>query len=175
MNSVLLSAVRIIALTLCLCGIKIAHAEPYIIYDNGKTQRINKYTPAIKAPSKEALIRSAARPKASKIKVEHLPVVTPELTPGRVHRKEANLYMDTPFFIVGADPHSSQWLVQHRSKLKALNAIGIAVNVQTEEQLKLLQNSAGGIRISPVKGGKLAQQLAITHYPVLVSGRIIEQ
>ena len=175
MNNVSFSTLPIITLSLFVLVIKATYAEPFVIYDSGKTQNINKYTPSIKAPSKEALIRSAARPKASKIKVEQLPVVTPELTPGRVRRKEANLFMDTPFFIVGADPHSSQWLVQHRSKLKALNAIGIAVNVQTEKQLKLLQKSAGGIRISPVKGEKLAKQLKLKHYPVLVSGRIIEQ
>ena len=167
------STLQIIALTAFICGIKIAQAEPFVIYDNGQTQSIDKYTPAIKSPGKASLIRSATRP--TKIKIAQLPVSTAALTPGKVHRKEANLFMDTPFFIVGADPHSSQWLIQHRNKLKALNAIGIAVNVQTQEQLKLLQKSAGGIPISPIRGGKLAKQLAIKHYPVLVSGRIIEQ
>jgi len=158
-------------------GLLFAHsifAAPHVIFDSGNTQNMQPYMASVKPPDKTALLQSAVMPKNKNMK--RLPVRTPELTPGKVQRQDIhNPYLDTPFFIVGADRLSHQWLIEHKQQLKALNAIGIAVNVESSSQLAALQHSAGGLKINPVKGGKLARQLSLSHYPVLISSGLIEQ
>jgi len=98
------------------------------------------------------------------------------MTPGRVRARRIDRPgLIRPVFIVGADPISLQWLHIHAAQLKKHQATGIAVNVENAHQLKRLQNAAGGITISPVPGQKIARQLSLSHYPVLVSKTRIEQ
>ncbi len=105
-----------------------------------------------------------------------LPVVTPTLTPGRVQPRKINRpFLNQPIFIVGADRLSLLWLKQHRKKLQDHHATGIAVNVKTKEQLANLVKASGGLPVNPVRGNKIARQLALQHYPVLVSATRIEQ
>ncbi len=66
-------------------------------------------------------------------------------------------------------------LQEHKEKLKQSHAIGIVVNVQTEQQVNQLQKTAGGLEITPVPGTKVAKQLSLEHYPVLISSTLIEQ
>jgi integrating conjugative element protein (TIGR03765 family) len=103
-------------------------------------------------------------------------VVTPSLSPGRVQSRAGKYpQLSFPIFIVGFDPLSIAWLQEHQEKLKKYSALGLAVNVQTERQIGLLQKAAGGIKIAPVAGAKIAKDLSIKHYPVLVSRTMIEQ
>ncbi len=166
----------IIQLALMITGIFLINplsAEPYSIHDTGKTQSMALYMPSVNPPDKRTLLQSAVKPRGKTMK--RLPVSTPELTPGKVTTKKIKSYLDTPFFIVGADPLSNQWLIQNHRQLKKLNAIGIAVNVRTNAELSRLQRSSGGLRISPVPGKQIAKNLGLKHYPVLVSGKLIEQ
>lgn len=150
-------------------------AAPKTLYDSGMTHSLRPYMQSRQAPPQQTLNQSTQFV-SKHLPVKRLPVITSQLTPGRVKARTIHYpYLDTPFFIVGADRLSHQWLIEHREQLKTLHAIGIAVNVNSERQLALLQRSAGGIRISPVKGGKLARQLSLKHYPVLISGKLIEQ
>jgi integrating conjugative element protein (TIGR03765 family) len=161
----------IVGLLLAKCII----AEPHVIYDSGITKTTKTYMASVKKPNRQALKQSSAiKPR---IKTPpRLPVYTSALTPGTVNSKKINHpLLDRPFFIVGADRLSHHWLIENREQLKTLHAIGIVVNVQTEQQLSDLEDSAGGMRLNPIKGGKMARQLSLNHYPVLISGGLIEQ
>jgi integrating conjugative element protein (TIGR03765 family) len=151
-------------------------AKMTVIYDSRLTKSVQPYMGTVKTPNMQVLRQKASRLKPDFKNFSRLPVHTATLTPGKVIRKKIKQpHLRNPFFIVGADRLSHQWLIENKHQLKTLHAIGIAVNVQTEQQLEALQHSAGGITINPVKGGKMAQQLKLTHYPALVSGGLIEQ
>jgi integrating conjugative element protein (TIGR03765 family) len=145
-----------------------AVCEPVVIYDSGLTYPLPSPRKSIQAPF--------APPVQPTGTVKRFPVHTPSMSPGRVKTRAINRpYLTQPIFIVGTDRFSYQWLRRNRQQLKKHQAIGIAVNIGNEKQLTQLIKGAGGLRISPVRGQKIAQQLALTHYPVLVSRNGIEQ
>lgn len=103
-----------------------------------------------------------------------LPVVTPELTPGKVIPKtvdKANL--SRPIFIVGDDPLSYRWLKARHKKLKALNAMGIVVNVHGVAGLNRLRQYQ--LPVYPVRGNDFAKAFGLKHYPVLINNGKVTQ
>lgn len=106
-----------------------------------------------------------------------LPVKTPQLTPGKIYFTSANQVTDAtlpqPLFIVGDDALSHKWLTHHEKKLKSLNAIGIIVNVKTEQGLNRFKQYV--LRMYPVQGHDFANTFSIKHYPVLINnGRLTQ-
>jgi len=144
------------------------YSAPVIIYDSGNTLPL----PSPHQPLRITLPSAAMQPKT----IDTFPVRTPEMTPGIVQMRKINRpALTQPVFIVGADPMSLNWLQKHGHQLKKLNATGIAVNVENKHQLEQLKKAAGGLDISPVSGTAVARQLALSHYPALVSRIRIEQ
>jgi len=157
---------RVSILLFCISPILIA--EPVVIYDSGNTQSLQSLPKTIRY--------QYAPPKNTQPEFTGLPVSTPLMTPGRVQSRPINRpYLNQPVFIVGADDLSLTWLKEHREQLKQHNATGIAVNINTQQQLEQLVQAAGGLAVNPVAGAKIARQLSLFHYPVLVSSTRIEQ
>ena len=153
-------------LQLCICSV--VWAEPVIIFDSGQTQAMQSQP--------KTLRYQYPPPQNTQHEYNGLPVSTPSMTPGRVQSRIINRpYLNQPIFIVGADPLSIAWLKEHREQLQKHNATGIAVNVQTQQQLEQLRQASGGLAVNPVAGEKIARQLSLSHYPVLVSRTRIEQ
>lgn len=143
-------------------------AEPVVIYDSGHTQ------PMVHSPSNQQLQEIPG--KNHQVNFPRVPVVTLSMSAGKVFpRPIHHPYLSNPIFIVGYDMISLSWLQEHKEKLKQNHAIGIVVNVKTEQQVNQLQQAAGGIEITPVSGTKVAKQLSLAHYPVLISSTLIEQ
>ena len=156
------------ALILLLCISPVILAEPVIIFDSGQTQPLQSQPKTIRY--------HYSAPENTQPEFDGLPVSTPSMTPGRVKTRSINRpYLNQPVFIVGADRFSIVWLQAHREQLQQHNATGIAVNVQTQQQLEQLRQAAGGLSVNPVSGEKIARQLSLAHYPVLVSQTRIEQ
>lgn len=143
-------------------------AEPVVIFDSGRTTRL---------PHQPQPLYVQTPVSANfDVQIAPLPVKTPSLSPGKVASRTIDRpYLDHPLFIVGADPLSMRWLLLHQAQLKQLKAIGLAVNVETQAQLQQLQNAAGGLAIHPLAGDAIAAQLALAHYPVLITSTWIEQ
>lgn len=143
-------------------------AEPIIIHDSGTTTSLQSFP-------KNSRYHYAS-PAYYQTEFNPLPVITPSMTPGWVQtRKIDRPFLNQPIFIVGADGLSLTWLNEHRQQLKKHNAIGIAVNVKTQQELEQLIQASGGLSINPVGGDKITRQLSLKHYPVLVSATRIEQ
>lgn len=104
-----------------------------------------------------------------------LPVTTPELTPGKVEPRTLSLPGMRPMFLIGDDDLSRRWLVLRRDVLGQLNAVGLVVNVANEGALIDLKKYADGLELLPVSGSDLAQRLGLTHYPVLLTEKGLEQ
>jgi integrating conjugative element protein (TIGR03765 family) len=80
-----------------------------------------------------------------------------------------------PFFLIGSDPRSRQWLVKHRERLKAIGAVGMLVQADTLEDLQATASLSGGLPIMPASAADIASVLEISHYPVLVTSQGVEQ
>lgn len=104
-----------------------------------------------------------------------LPVRSMRLSPGDVPRRTIEAPGLPPVFLVGDDEHSRTWLLQRASRLQALGAMGLMVNVESAQALAALRALAPGLSLSPVSGDDLAERLALHHYPVLITATGIEQ
>ncbi|CAI1911356.1 integrating conjugative element protein, PFL_4695 family [Serratia entomophila] len=123
----------------------------------------------------EGTALQATPPPASVPPVMGLPVSTPELTPGKVESRALALPGMRPMFLIGDDDLSRRWLSLRRDGLGQLNAVGLVVNVASEGALNDLKKHADGLELLPVSGSDLAKRLGLSHYPVLLTEKGLEQ
>ena len=161
----------------CLLVPAMAQAELTVIYDSGNTQPIAPFLEAFEsadeipqqspAPIKPPL--GAADPEA------WLPIQSPGLTPGPVQARSHDRPFARPFFLIGSDARSRQWLQDHRDRLKEIGAVGMLVQADTLDDLRTIAELADGLSILPASASDIAKALGISHYPVLISAHGIEQ
>ena len=164
-------------ITACVLVPAIAQAELTVIYDSGNTQPIAPFLEIFKtdegspqqspAPSKPSL--GAADPKT------WLPIRSPGLTPGTVQARSHDRPFARPFFLIGSDARSRQWLQNHRDRLKEIGAVGMLVQAATLEDLHTMATLANGLTILPASASDIAKALGLSHYPVLITAHGIEQ
>ncbi|WP_249032664.1 integrating conjugative element protein [Tenebrionicola larvae] len=104
-----------------------------------------------------------------------LPVSTPEMTPGSVVARTLKLPGMRPLFLVGDDELSRRWLSLRRDALIQLNATGLVINVASVQAFRELQNHAPGLELIPVSGSDLAKRLGLSHYPLLLTEKGLDQ
>lgn len=104
-----------------------------------------------------------------------LPVSSSRLSPGQITPRALNMPGLRPFFLVGEDPQSLDWLRQRATELKEMGAAGLAIEVADTEALARIRAAAPGITILPVNGNDIATRLQIEHYPVLITATSLEQ
>jgi len=161
----------------CLLVPIMAQADLTVIYDSGHTQPIAPFFEVFESaeglpkqspiPTKPRL--GAADPKA------WLPIQSPGLSPGPVQARAHDRPFTRPFFLMGSDTRSRQWLQAHRDRLKAIGAVGMLVQAETVDDLRAIARLADGLSILPASGSDIAKALGVSHYPVLISAHGIEQ
>lgn len=104
-----------------------------------------------------------------------LPVKSQILSPGKVEPRTVSMPGLSPFFLVGADEFSLQWLRARATDLETINAAGLAVEVRTVSDLARIRATTPALTILPVNGDDIARRLQIKHYPVLVTPQSLEQ
>lgn len=168
-----------------------ALAELTVIYDNGQTQPLAPLlgplladkTPAsdpAKPPASNPSSKSMVGPAALS---NLLPVRSPGLAVGDSADSPLNAAVMTrlsqgnprPFFLIGSDAWSLQWLATHRDTLKTLGAMGMLVQADTEADVRRVAEVAQGLSITLGSGSDLAAALGIQHYPVLITRDGIRQ
>ena len=103
------------------------------------------------------------------------PVRSAQLSPGAVQGRVINAPGLQPVFLVGDDQLSRSWLLQRREQLQQLQAVGLAINVASEERLAEIRRWAGGLQVLPTPADDLAARLGLRHYPVLLTPTAIQQ
>lgn len=161
----------------CLLAPVMTQAELTVIYDSGRTQPI--------APFLEAFDSADENPQQSTVSKQRqlgaadpdtwLPIQSPGLTPGLVQARSHERPFARPFFLIGADPRSHQWLLNHRDRLKEIGAVGMLVQADTQDDLRMIAELADGLSILPASASDIAKAMGISHYPVLISANGIEQ
>ena len=112
-----------------------------------------------------------------------LPVVTLSLSdkvlgPSQLDRINQQLNLPsyvTPFFVLGVDHLSMQWLQARLPQLVDMGAVGLVVNVATVSELERLRSIAPGVELRPTPGDMLREQFLLPGYPVLISSNGLEQ
>jgi integrating conjugative element protein (TIGR03765 family) len=155
-------------------------AELSIVYDSGRTQPLAPYLTAFEDERVSAPIATPPNvPLGAADLSQLLPIRTPELTPGVVIKRTITLAdgvsLPRPFFLIGADPQSMEWFIEHRDRLAQIYAVGMLVNVETVADLEAIAAIADGLPILPASGTDIARSLALKHIPVLISRHGIEQ
>lgn len=179
---------RPICLRLALCGFWLlpvsAVAALTVIYDSGDTRSIAPFLAVFDADTTKQMRQSSVAPAAGPPggvanPTLQLPIRTPELTPGPVRPRPLPLpegvALPRPFFLVGADPMSRDWLARHQARLAAIQAVGMLVEAETEEDVAAVTAIANGLPILPASASDIVPALKISHIPVLISERGIEQ
>ena len=155
-----------------------ASAELVTIYDNGRTHSLTPLLSVLPSPQPTP-VAVAPGDLGAADPARWLPLRSPGLSPGPVtHRPLPALYQGTltrPVFLVGADLRSQAWLQQHRDMLRSLGAVGLLVQAETEQDLNTIATLAAGLPVLPAGVTDLVQTLELTHIPVLISRRGIEQ
>ncbi len=82
----------------------------------------------------------------------------------------------TPFFIVGADPHSMEWLARNKSYLIE-NKItrGLITNVSDGKTFKRFSDAAAPLQLHPMIVDELAELFGVNVYPIVITQTEIAQ
>lgn len=156
---------------------ELARAELTVIYDSGKTEPIAPLLTAFdtvndspqKSPMPGKSPLGAANPQS------WLPLQSPGLTPGPVQTRTQDQPFARPFFLIGSDNLSRQWLQRNHTRLKEIGAVGMLVQADNLDDLRVIADLANGLSVMPASASDIAQALGISHYPVLISAHLIEQ
>jgi len=155
----------------------LAGAALTVIYDNGNTRPIAPFLAAFN--STDTLLpqhQTKQRLQLGAADIESLlPIRSPGLTPGIVQPQNHDRPFAQPFFLIGSDELSKQWLLENRDRLKEVGAVGMLVQADTLEDLRSIAEISGGLSIMPASATDLAEALKISHYPVLITAHGIEQ
>jgi len=92
-----------------------------------------------------------------------------------VHAKSHDRPFTRPFFLIGSDTRSRQWLQDHLDRLKEIGAVSMLVQIDTLDDLRTIAKLADGLSILPASTSDIAKALGISNYLVLISVHGIEQ
>jgi len=157
-----------------------AFADLAVIYDSGATEPLAPYLEAFGELPPAAPVEAQRDNHLRAADLSHLlPIRTPGLTPGPVAPRPLSLQdgatLPRPFFLIGADPRSRQWLEMHQQRLAEIHAVGMLVNAESPADLEAIAAIAQGLPILPASATDIAETLGLKHIPVLISRRGIEQ
>ena len=147
------------------------------IYDSGDTQPIAPFLDAFESSEVTGSERPAIQPPqlGAADPASLLPIHSPGLTPGLIQPKTHDRPFARPFFLIGSDSLSRQWLLEHRVRLKEIGAAGMLVQADTMGDLQAIAELAAGLSVMPASASDIAKALGISHYPVLITPHGIEQ
>ena len=155
----------------------VALAELTVIYDSGNAQPIAPFLEVFESvieTSQQSPVPIEPKLGAADPKT-WLPIQSPGLKPGPVQARSHDRPFTRPFFLIGSDTRSRQWLRDHRGRLKEIGAVGMLVQAETLDDLRTTAELADGLSILPASASDIAKALGVAHYPVLISAHGIEQ
>ena len=167
---------KVIGITIGLIP-ALAGAALTVIYDSGDTQPMAPFLDAFESSEISAPERPAIQsPQLGAADLASLlPIRSPGLTPGPVQPKTHDRPFARPFFLIGSDSFSRQWLLEHRERLKEIGALGMLVQADTMDDLQATAKLAAGLSVMPASASDIAKALGLSHYPVLITPLGIEQ
>jgi len=160
-----------------------AFAELTLLYDSGQTQPLAPLLEPLlgdntssSGPAESTTLSSSSSFGPAALR-NLLPVRSPGLAVGEIAGRALHPEVRTrlaqgnprPFFLIGSDAVSMQWLASHRETLKRLGAVGMLVQAETEADVEQVAEVAQGLSITLGSANDLAVALGIDRYPVLIT------
>ncbi|MCP5443396.1 MAG: integrating conjugative element protein [Chromatiaceae bacterium] len=174
-----MSAVKLLNVIGIVIGLipTLAGAALTVIYDSGETQPIAPFLDALESSDITAPRRPTIQPPqlGAADLATLLPIRSPGLTPGPVQPNTHDRPFTRPFFLIGSDNLSRQWLLEHRDRLKEIGAVGMLIQAETLDDLQTIAELAAGLSVMPASASDIAKVLGVSHYPVLITPHGIEQ
>lgn len=168
-----------------------ALADLTVIYDSGQTQPLSPLLGPLQAdetlatdPAKASDPNRSSKSMLGPAALSNLlPLHSPGLEVGDSVDSSLNPEVLTrlaqgnphPFFLIGSDTVSLQWMAYHRDTLRSLGAVGMLVQADTEADVRRVAEVAQGLSITLGSGSDLAAALGIDRYPVLITPDGIRQ
>ena len=156
-------------------------AELTVIYDSGQTQPLAPFfevfdetTDQDKKLQTSPVLRGTQALSAADLE-RLLPIRSSGLTTGKVEPRILQQPFARPFFLIGSDPFSREWLATYRDRLVEIGAVGMLVEAETLDDLRAIAQIANGLPILPASANDIAEALDLVHYPVLITKDSIEQ
>lgn len=166
-----------------LFHLSIVHAEPRIIYQGSNSISLDEYFRVFHSVQENERFTDADEvekitpvPPIPDTTHGFFPLFTEGLTVGTVPktaRYSPNL--SAPIFVVGSDAVSLRWLQKNLPVLKQNHAVGWVVEAPSVEAFAQIRAVAEDVLLFPVDGSILLTHFQLTHYPALISERVIEQ
>lgn len=159
-------------LWLCLFTTDLARGEPLVIRDYGGRDS--------GVPNKNSITKLAQQYSAKPHvidKAERYPIRS-SLHPGYVNKPQAlrePVKGVQPFFIIGNDDFSRDWLIKNKTYLQKIGAQGLATNIDSNSIFATLEQLAAPLPLVAVPVDEIATILHLSVYPVLVTGEEIAQ
>ncbi len=100
---------------------------------------------------------------------QFLPVQSRTLTVGSFEAERRPTGVAQPFFVVGCDEASLEWVQNNHARLLELRSFGLVVEAPDVRSYERLESVAEGLVIRPVVGDLIAEHLGLSHYPALVT------
>lgn len=143
---------------------------PVVVYSATQSVPAAPYIQAIAQPRQQNSSRPDSAPKVGVTPLEaRLPLMPRQLQPGTpsVQRTRAPV---RPFFVMGMDRTSLEWLARTLPTLLAINATGMVVQAANREDWRLLQMKArdSGLSLVLYPDAALVEAYGLETYPVLV-------
>ncbi len=173
-----------LALTLILLISTPLLAAPVVLFDQGPTEPTHKY---------KMLVQGFDIPDFGRLWAEEaslntndaldplhpsnwLPLTTTKLTPGDVvSRRVVYNYLSSPVCVIGSDDRSLHWVRRYHKQLLENNVLCWLVQSNDIDELQKTIDALDGITMSPSNGDAIADHFSISHYPILITPRFIEQ
>ena len=145
-------------------------SAPVVVYSGAQAVPAAPYIQSLAQPRPQSDRRANPTPKPGVVPLEtRLPLIPRQLRPGTpsVHRTRAPVQ---PFFIVGMDRISLDWLARTLPTLLSINATGMVVQAANGDDWLRLQNKAqaAGLSLALYPDTGLREAYGITTYPMLV-------
>ncbi|MEE4220287.1 integrating conjugative element protein [Pseudomonas viridiflava] len=158
---------------LCLPALFCHAADLTVVEDRGGVSALPYYRSLNPEPS--ATAPDNLLPTLDPVAAQGLPIRTTRMTPGEVQGRIINAPGLQPLFLIGDDETSRRWLQERGEALQQMQAVGLIVNVATQERLAVIRSWIPNVLVSPSSGDELSQRLGLNHYPVLITPTAIEQ
>lgn len=146
------------------------HAEPIVISDYGGR--------ASGVPNQEMVRKIQGQMPQRSVGVLKVYPVLSGMRPGYIDEPiplQVPQPKAKPFFIVGNDEFSRDWIEKNKEYLLEIRAQGLATNIESEAVLKDLQAWAHPLDVIAIPVDEIAEVLNINVYPVLITGEEIAQ
>ena len=156
----------------CLFAAGIARGEPLVIRDYGGRDS--------GVPKKNSITKLAQQYSVKPhliYNAERYPIRS-SLHPGYVNKPQAlrePVKGAQPFFIIGNDDFSRDWLTKNKTYLQKIGAQGLATNIDSNGIFATLEKLAAPLSLVAVPVDEIATILHLSVYPVLVTGEEIAQ